>query len=358
MGKFAGSIFNTNHIHWVDSKPIVDMDIYKSVCESVKTFHGIGGNLIFSDIKVLFGLEQALCKDTGVRCKVIPILEQHILIDACRLTLSSGLDLDEIYRQVMMNYRASTLKQLASLNSIGMIVTDNQENEISFKIVLTVCVTGVGSAKCIKDILQNKLSYISNLKIISMSSLDDIAAAAALYGQELKLNIGTVNPHSPDVPFISADRVFTANGIFCISSILDDLSYTTFNINLDTDKTTKEGLDSLLLENFNLIAPNVDRDTSVSCISMMIKVLEIDHYKKSLPDDIRARLFMHAASMLERIANGLPLEMEDEHENVISQNKNWFMFLENTIRTSFYPMGYDIPRSEYFYFMLSLPDSI
>jgi transcriptional regulatory protein LevR len=178
------------------------------------------------------------------------------------------------------------------------------------------------------------------------------------YGQELKLIVGTVNPDIPEIPFISADRVFTTHGILCISSILDDLSYNIFNTNSDSDKTTTDELDSILLENFNLIAPNVDRDTSVSCILSMIKALEVEYYKKPLPDEMRTRVFMHAASMLERIANGWPLEMEDEHEDVILQNKNWFMILENTIRTSFIPLEYEIPRSECFFFMLSLPSSI
>jgi hypothetical protein len=49
--------------------------------------------------------------------------------------------------------------------------------------------------------------------------------------------------------------------------------------------------------------------------------------------------------------------MEDKQEAVIAEKEAWFRYLERTIQESFLPSGYDIPRAEYFFFMLSLPES-
>jgi len=73
---------------------------------------------------------------------------------------------------------------------------------------------------------------------------------------------------------------------------------------------------------------------------------------------VRVRLFMHAASMLERIVNGNPLAMEPEHEELIRQNAAWFERLQALIAASFASFGQEIPRAEAFYFMLSLPQTL
>ena len=67
---------------------------------------------------------------------------------------------------------------------------------------------------------------------------------------------------------------------------------------------------------------------------------------------------MHAASMLERVMAGEPLEEDPRHEEQISAREAWFQFLEETVREAFRPFGREIPRSEIYYFMLSLPEDL
>ena len=45
---------------------------------------------------------------------------------------------------------------------------------------------------------------------------------AEQYGSSLRLVVGTVEPNIPGVPFITADRVFSREGIMAIASIVDD----------------------------------------------------------------------------------------------------------------------------------------
>ena len=62
--------------------------------------------------------------------------------------------------------------------------------------------------------------------------------------------------------------------------------------------------------------------------------------------------------MLERIVDGDTLQMGPEHEALIYEKAQWYVFLENLTRKVFAPFGYDIPREEHFYFMLSLPEAL
>jgi transcriptional regulator with AAA-type ATPase domain/transcriptional regulatory protein LevR len=358
MGRFASSIYHINHVHWIDNKFANDImgNMFQLICDNIKAFHGEGGNLIFTDSKVLSGLEQELYKSTGVKCRVIPLLEQHMIMDACRITLAADHDLDEIFRRIVLSYHA-VMTDFFNRTGVGNIQTvQDTKDPPGEQVVITVCVTGVGSARSIKEILERKLFYIPNLRIISMSSLEDINRKSMEYGKALKLIVGTVNPYIPDITFLPADRVFTANGIYCISSILDEWNF--YTVDFDKDKPEGDELDHILSESFNLIAPSVYRTTAIACISKMRETLESGFYKKKMPEEIRGRLFMHAASMLERITTGQALEMEDEHEIMLMHNKNWFDFLDRIIQDSFSPLRYEIPRSEIFFFMLSLPETI
>ena len=358
MTKFVSSVCHASHLHWVDNQSAGAMNgMFNSVCKNIRTFHGDGGNLIFTDMKVLVGLECELCRATGVPCKVIPILEQHILMDACRTTMAMWDDLETTYQRVLQNYSDFMYRFFRSTSTQLPSAPQEEDEEERTRVVLSICVTGIGSARSIKEILEKKLSYIPNLRIVALSTLEDFEAIYKTYDKSIKLVVGTVDPGISGVPFLSADRVFTASGMEYISSILDNWGSGCF-ASEEGEEPSAGGALGLLKENFDFIAPNVDRDKAVICIERMISILESRYYKKPIPQDVQVRLFMHAASMLERIVSGERLEEDPEHERLIRQKASWYQFLEHTIKEAFLPYGCEIPPVEYFYFMLSLPESI
>jgi transcriptional regulatory protein LevR len=352
-GKFMNSVFSARHIHWVDGKNTDSMHkMFEQICDNIRTFHGETGNLILTDMDVLSGLEYEMSKTTGVLCRVIPSLEHHLLITAYRITLSSDCALDEVYRRIGRTHCENLIRFFSTSDKDVMLMP---RETASSKVVLTVCVTGVGSAQSIKEILEKKLSYIFDLTVIAMSSLDNIMSKAKEFGSALKLIVGTVNPDIPDVPFVSADRIFTVNGMYSISAILEDWSHYFFAGDLKTEISIDAELDYILNDSFGFIAPSVNQTTAITCISKMIDSLETE-YRTLLPDELKARLFMHAASMLERVVTDKALIMDEEAERHIEKNIHWFMQLEKIISESFHLFAYVIPREEHYYFMLSLPD--
>ena len=103
---------------------------------------------------------------------------------------------------------------------------------------------------------------------------------------------------------------------------------------------------SLLAQSLRYIAPHVEQQLAIDCIETMTRQLETGYYRRALPQDVRVRLFMHAASMLERIVNGNPLAMEPEHEELIRQNAAWFERLQALIAASFASFGQRSLRAE------------
>lgn len=355
MARHLNSVYGTNHIHWVD--PPADGSIFQALCEHLATFHGEAGNLIFTDMKVLTTLEPELTKLTGVPCRVIPILEQRLLLEASRLTLHPAQpDLDELRDQVMEEYFRLMMHFFQTSHLDLPALREKFAVQTPEKVILSICITGIGSAKSIQEILQKRLAYIPRLHVVAVSALEDTEQIAARYGSALRLVVGTVDPNLSGVPFITADRVFSCEGLMAIASVVDDWDMDAAPQLAQLEETSGESI-GLLAQSIRYIAPHIDQQLAIDCIENMTRELETHHYHQLLPQDVRVRLFMHAASMLERIADGSPLSMEAEHEALLQQNAAWFAQLQSLIGTSFAPFG-EIPQAESFYFMLSLPQTL
>ena len=357
MARHLNAVYDTNHVHWVDSAR--GGSLFQSLCDHIATFHGEAGNLIFTDMKVLTTLEPELTKATGVPCRVIPILEQRLLLEASRLTLHPAQqDLNELRDQILEAYfrQMSHLFQTSGLDLPAL--REKYAEQTPEKVILSTCITGIGSARTIQEILQKRLAYIPRLHVVAVSALDSVEKLAEQYGSSLRLVVGTVEPNIPGVPFITADRVFSREGIMAIASIVDDWGMDTKQMLSGQEETSGGETISLLAQSLRYIAPHVEQQLAIDCIETMTRQLETGYYRRALPQDVRVRLFMHAASMLERIVNGNPLAMEPEHEELIRQNAAWFERLQALIAASFASFGQEIPRAEAFYFMLSLPQTL
>lgn len=357
MARHLNTIYRATYVHWVDSG--ADGLLFRAVCDNVTAFHGEAGNLIFTDIKELATLESELVRTTGVACRVIPVLEQKLLLSAGRIAMNPvSTDLGAIRQQLLNDY-AHMMGHFFQTSGIDLAAMQEKgDGEVPEKIILSICVTGIGSAKAIRDILVKRLSYIPRLRVVACSSLEDIEQIAARYADSLKLIVGTIDPHIPGVPFLTADRVFSSSGMTAIVSLLDDWNAGEGEKLLRASAVGETELAGLLAESLRFLAPHVSQEPAMRCIEEMAHELETNCYHRPLPQDVYSRLFMHAASMLERIADGNTLELEPEHEALIAEKENWFRYLQTIIRRAFTPFGAEIPRAELFYFMLSLPETI
>ena len=351
MAAHLNGVYRSSHIHWVDSSS--SGSLFRAVCDNIRLFHGTAGNIIFTDVKGLPTLEAEVEKESGVTCRVVPILENRLLMEAGRLTQNAeAAALDVMRDRILENYRKSMVR---FFDTAGISPAETAE-DTGEKVILSLCVTGCGSARSIKTMLEQKLSHIPNLRIAARSSLDTPAQLMA--EGDILLIVGTVNPHLPDVPFFTADRVFSREGLMAIASVVDDWSLDTGKNAGEDDELSKLETMSLLAESLQYIAPHVDSEQTIACIESFIEAIETRHYGREMPADVRVRCFMHAAAMLERMANGETLVMDPEHEKLLQERASWFVYLEDLIRRAFAPFGMEIPRAENFYFMLSIPESL
>lgn len=354
IGTYVSTLFDVHHIHCLDSRTVdTPTALFDRVCRSLRHHHGESGNLLFTDVQYLAGMEESIRQATGVPCIVVPVLEMRLVMIACRVSMTQGLTLEQAYSAIISDYcdQVNLFFRSTRVENLPLAAADPTADRT--RVIFTTCITGVGSAESIKVFLEQRLHPVMPVTVIAVSSLDNIAERAAEYGMDLKLIIGTVNPNIPGVPFLFADTIFTPNGIDRVLAILSDWGSAAHMQGVPREA---EQTDRLLSRNFNTIAPKVDGETGIRCIGEFLRTVETCVYGHRLPENIRTRVFMHAAGMLERIVDGNTLEMIDEGRTVILNDPLWFRCLSALLRDSFTKEGFPVSEAEVFYFMLTLPE--
>lgn len=119
----------------------------------------------------------------------------------------------------------------------------------------------------IQEILQKRLAYIPRLHVVAVSALDSMEKLAEKYGSSLRLVVGTVEPNIPGVPFITADRVFSREGILEIASIVDDWGMDAGQAITGQEESAGGETISLLAQSLRYIAPHVEQQMAIDCIA-------------------------------------------------------------------------------------------
>ncbi|MCC8126008.1 MAG: sigma 54-interacting transcriptional regulator [Clostridiales bacterium] len=353
---YVRSLFGADHVYCVEKDAMLGVrKAFEMLCFDIKQHHGEKGNLIFTDCQQFCGTEEALYEATGIPCRVITLLEEHMAVIACRNTMTQQLSLEDMYHKTIADYREQ-MEWFFRRSEEGSAGTDADNVSPGEQVIFTICVTGFGSAEQMRKFLEQELrEQVPSLRVVAVSSVDDVGAKAAAYGSDLKLIVGTVNPDIPGVPFILADTVFSPAGIDKIRNILTDWSMPSYIGWIHEER--EEPASQTQINNFCVLAPSVDRETGTQCISEAIRILEREVYKNKLPDNIELRIFMHAASMLERIVNDSPLELLEEGQEEISCSEKWFAYLKEMLNRCFGAGGFPVSDAECFYFMLTLPET-
>ena len=132
---------------------------------------------------------------------------------------------------------------------------------------------------------------------------------AEQYGSSLRLVVGTVEPNIPGVPFITADRVFSREGIMAIASIVDDWGMDTKQMLSGQEETSGGETISLLAQSLRYIAPHVEQQLAIDCIETMTRQLETGYYRRvcwsASSTAIRSRWSRSTRSSSARTRHGL-----------------------------------------------------
>ncbi len=264
--------------------------------------------LIFSDSSAMGLVGQLLAEECGMDIRVIDQVSVSLVVAAARYTMI-GQSMDEILARM-----SSTIPAPLMMRSTG-----GRE-----RVILTLCLTGEGSAAVTKNIILSHLgARCKGVSILPMPvcGTEDLKyrISKIMKEKELVAIVGTSNPHIYGVPFIPISELILNSGYSTLHRCLD--------IPQDNmDQADYRDLFSKLKDEITGI--DVDR-FSVLCMSFIEEIvsrLPLDNADETV------HLIMHLACNLSWKKNGEPIPQVPIDPSYLELHKEAYAVVKNALQ--------------------------
>lgn len=204
--------------------------------------------LFLVDMGSLISFANEIEKELGIRTKVIPLVSTLHVIEATRKAML-GYSIEEIFEGVSKLYKYMDIQTEQFEEDI--IIRSNKRKLA----ILTVCLTGEGAAKTIKQLLENHLTYDDdNLVILPIN----------LVGKEsINNRIEKIEKDYKIICVVSSFNISTDIPQFNLYSVLNLTAMNDIQ-QLVTDATTYSELANIIKENISI--PSVDIEALIGDI--------------------------------------------------------------------------------------------
>lgn len=296
----------------LDEKPT---DAIEECSKMVKAIDRGSGVLILVDMGSLAASEETIKKETGANVRVLKIINTPVIIDAGRKAMMPGSTIDDVSSSII-KHEDFLLKSL----------TDRGREPIAEGgIIITVCLSGQGTAYALKDAIEKMLSVynIRNIKVVPVSFVSKSQGKAYIEKLASENHViaiaGNINPKIARIPFVGIEEIILKKGFNRILSL----------IGIENNIYGRISLEELNEE--------VTWDTAMEAIESHLQFLSIHKIKEyifsllkgietsfglSLKIGTKVKLFVHISYMIERLKFGsgsLPPCLLDEDDGDYAQ---------------------------------------
>lgn len=255
------------------------------------------GVLMLVDMGSLAASEETIKKATGINVRVLKVINTPIIIDAGRKAMMPGSTIDDVSSSIIKHQ-----------NFLLKSITDRGRSlQVNGGMIITVCLSGQGTAYALKDAIEKMLSIydIGNIKVVPVSIVSKSQGRAyieRLVGENHIIAIaGNINPKIPGIPFIGIEEIILKKGLNRILNL----------IGIENNLYDSASLDELNEE--------VTWDTALEAIDSHLQFLSVNKVKEYIFNFIRnietsfgfslklgtkVKLFIHISYMVERLKFG------------------------------------------------------
>ncbi|NPV69624.1 MAG: sigma 54-interacting transcriptional regulator [Firmicutes bacterium] len=167
------------------------------------------GVLILADMGSLTTFGPVISKSTGIETRTVDRVDSILVMEAMRRIRFSRLSLDELSLQ---------------LGEISGGRPAAAERSRRGAVILTVCLTGKGTAEHLKKLLDHTLTDSSvEIRPLGVFGSGDLSQAISRIqaGKDVIAVVGTVDPEYPNVPFISVEEVISGRATRVLQSLIE-----------------------------------------------------------------------------------------------------------------------------------------
>lgn len=206
MAEVANRLLGTDHARALEmsleESPAEVVDRAVNLARQVNEGKGI---LLLADMGSLLNLGSLITEQTGIPTRSLDRVDTVMVIEATRWALLPEATLEQVVDGLRSSRRA------------GAMAATRQ-------ILVTICLTGAGAARKLKERLKTALGDRPDLEIIPVGALDhpDLRQTLADLGSRGRLVavVGSVEPPDPSLPFIPIERAIGNQGLAEIRALL------------------------------------------------------------------------------------------------------------------------------------------
>ncbi len=263
---------------------------YEELKDLIVKKHQGAGVMLLVDMGSLGTFGELIAKETGILIKSFTLVSTPIAIECSRRAVIE-MDIDKIYSDLNAS--------LASYASYDLKVSDNFIPN-GDNIIITICSTGEGSAKELKNFIENKINLSSyNAKIFPMSLNNKQYMYNIINNLSKKKNIiaivGPIDPKIYGIPFLSTYEILIDRECMKLKKLLDNTSI--------LEKAQEEMGYDTFLEVLQGDVPNIDLFNFEMLYDEFITSLE-KQVNQTLDYDIRIGLLVHIVCSISNIIDG------------------------------------------------------
>ncbi len=302
--------------------------------------HGV---IILSDMGALSFFGSIISKEMNIKTRTLEMTSTPIALE-CAQKATNEKDIDIIYND-LKHYSTHNINFQASLYKMATASKD--------KVIVTICLTGEGSAIKLKNMIESSAVIDSqSIDIIPLSILNHTDALKRIEKISQKRNIlaivGTINPNIHNIPFISIDKMLMNDNFTELAHILQTET---------TQAVVEETIDINPIENVHsfLVREILAYDYSLiqEPMTQVIDVWE-KTFNKTYSIDKKIGLIVHTASALENMLMGrLTASLENE-DLYLKAYDNEISMIEQSMKTIEKTLSITLPKPEVIYLLILL----
>ena len=306
-------------------------------------------------------IEKILASTDNIRYCIIPYLDLMLALACGQLVLSSS-PIDSTVSEIL-----TACKEYFGISFENcMPISTNRNSEKTAcspgedvrNVIITYCITGIGSARAVRELLLKNLSIVATTDIIPLGIMDDISTISKDLGERLKLIIGITNPQIPGVPFINMEQVFSYTSIEGVLQANGIHIPTEKDLAIDPEDSVEALPASARLDYcyscLDYFSPSLPKEKVDATVKNMIKSIE-QMYVSPMSPDFLVRVYIHCCTMFERMHTAKPIPMPLDADVTICQNLDWYTRLQEIMLDACKAMAIEYEKSEAYYLMMALP---
>ncbi len=335
MADVANTLFDTELCR------AVDMPLNSSIEETLEKVKGLcrdldegKGVLLLTDMGSLSGFAKIISEESGQKILTVDMVTTIMVVEAVRKTLLRGTEIEELQ---------------ASLNKIRRLRLFQEEGvqDEEPRTVITTCISGMGTAKKIKEMIQRVLleRKIENVLIKNMDITDVEYAQTELRKQgitDVIAVVGTVDLKLRNVPYISIESLVMGSGLSYLEEIL-----------VHSGLGKREGEETISSDRRFLVEPLkqflefLDAEKTEALVADIYDNI-IEEMGMTPDQKTATRFIIHVCCMIERLIKGETLpyhgweELKKREGRVFSAIEDKFLFIQ-------YKFGVTVPPEEISY---------